>query len=98
MALPERALGPWKVSAMGLGCMPLSGMTSSPAPILDDRAGAIALIHAALDAGITLLDTADIYAPSWDTFGHNEELVGKAFSSWSGSRDDISIVVFDTFG
>ena len=39
---------------------------------------AIATIHAALDAGITFIDTADIYAPSWDTMGHNETLVGKA--------------------
>ena len=50
--------------------------TSSPS-----EAQAIATIHAALDAGVTLIDTADIYAPSWDTMGHNEMLVGKAVRS-----------------
>ncbi|MFA5919589.1 MAG: aldo/keto reductase, partial [Candidatus Nanopelagicaceae bacterium] len=80
-----RAIGPWKVSAMGLGCMQLSGMSTTNAPILNDREEAFRVIHATLDAGVTLLDTADIYAPSWDTFGHNESLVGAAFKSWSGS-------------
>ena len=78
---------------MGLGCMPMSGMPSERAAILDDRAGAIAVIHAALDAGITLLDTADIYSPSWNTMGHNERLVGEAFRSWSGSPAAKSKVV-----
>lgn len=83
---------------MGLGCMPLSEMSSTPAEIRDDRAGAIALIHAALNAGVTLLDTADIYAPSWDTFGHNEQLVGDAFASWSGSVEAKAKVVIATKG
>lgn len=78
--------------------MPLSGMSSTKVAILDDRAGAIAVIHAALDSGITLLDTADIYAPSWNTFGHNERLVGEAFRSWSGSSDAKSKVVIATKG
>jgi len=98
MALPTRALGPWKVSAMGLGCMPLSGMSTTSDSILNDRAGAIAVIHAALDAGVTLLDTADIYAPSWNTFGHNEKLVGEAFASWAGSSEAKSKVVITTKG
>lgn len=98
MALPQRTLGSWKVSAMGLGCMPLSGMSSTRSAILDDRAGAIAVIHAALDAGVTLLDTADIYAPSWDTMGHNEQIVGDAFASWTGSAEAKSKVVIATKG
>lgn len=98
MSLPERSLGPWKVSAMGLGCMPLSGLPASKAAILDDRPGAISVIHAALDAGVTLLDTADIYALSWDTFGHNERLVGEAFKSWSGSKEAKAKVVIATKG
>lgn len=83
---------------MGLGCMPLSGMPARNAAILNNRAGAIAVIHTALDAGITLLDTADIYAPSWDTFGHNERLVAEAFTSWSGSTEAKSKVVIATKG
>lgn len=95
MALPQRTLGPWEVSAMGLGCMPLS---QNRLEILNDPEGAVALIHSALDAGITLIDTADIYAPSWDWFGHNERLVGAAFNSWNGSPEAKSRVVIATKG
>lgn len=98
MKLPSRTIGPWKVSAMGLGCMQLSGLSTSNAPILHDRSAAIAVLHAALDAGITLLDTADIYAPSWDAFGHNENLVGDAFKSWNGSTSEKAQVVIATKG
>ncbi len=78
--------------------MPLSGMPSSKAGMVDDRIGAIGVIHATLDAGVTLIDTADIYAPSWKTFGHNESLVGEAFSTWSGSSEAKSKVVIATKG
>jgi aryl-alcohol dehydrogenase-like predicted oxidoreductase len=57
-----------EVSAIGLGCMAMSGMYG-PA----DRAEAIATIHTALDAGITLLDTGDFYG-----MGHNELLIAEA--------------------
>jgi aryl-alcohol dehydrogenase-like predicted oxidoreductase len=57
-----------EVSAIGLGCMSLSGIYGASS---DDDG--IPLIHAALDDGITLLDTSDAYGA-----GHNEELVGKA--------------------
>ncbi len=98
MALPQRTLGPWEVSAMGLGCMPLSSMSPNRLEILNDPEGAVALIHAALDAGVTLIDTADIYAPSWDSFGHNERLVGAAFNSWNGTSEEKSKVVIATKG
>ncbi|MDP1719878.1 MAG: aldo/keto reductase [Candidatus Nanopelagicaceae bacterium] len=98
MKPPSRTIGPWKVSAMGLGCMQLSGMSTVNAPILDDSEQAFGVIHAALDAGVTLLDTADIYAPSWDTFGHNESLVGAAFKSWDGSHSEKAKVVIATKG
>ena len=64
------AAGP-RVSAFGLGCMGMSGMYG-PA----DRAESIATIHAALDAGITLLDTGDFYG-----MGHNEMLIGEALKA-----------------
>lgn len=98
MTLAQRILGPWEVSAMGLGGMPLSGMSPNRMAILNDRDGAIAVVHAALDAGVTLIDTADIYAPSWDAFGHNERLIGEAFSSWSGSAAEKNKVVIATKG
>ena len=56
------------VSAFGLGCM---GMSGAYGPT--DRAESIATIHAALDAGVTLLDTGDFYG-----MGHNEMLIGEA--------------------
>ena len=98
MSLPQRVLGPWEVSAMGLGCMPLSAMSPNRMEILNDPEGAVAVIHAALDAGVTLIDTADIYAPSWDTFGHNERLVGGAFNTWNGSSEAKDKVVIATKG
>jgi aryl-alcohol dehydrogenase-like predicted oxidoreductase len=68
--LPTRVLGSSGIaaSAIGLGCMSLSGIYGSSG---DDEG--IALIHEALDRGVTLLDTSDAYGS-----GHNEELVGKA--------------------
>ncbi|WFU00483.1 aldo/keto reductase [Rhizobium sp. CB3171] len=57
-----------EVSAIGLGCMGMSGMYGP-----SDRAESIATIHAALDAGINLLDTGDFYG-----MGHNEMLIGEA--------------------
>ncbi len=87
MTAPTRRIGSLTVSALGLGAMPLSMGRGEPAP--HDRA--MATIHAALDAGITLLDTADIYAPSWDTMGHNEQFVGEALRSWSGDASTITV-------
>src|SRR5271163_4691025 len=68
--LPKRKLGysGIEVSGIGLGCMSLSGIYGKTG---DDDG--IALIHEALDQGITLFDTSDAYGA-----GHNEELVGKA--------------------
>ncbi len=59
-----------KVSALGLGCMGMSDMYGA-----SDRAESIATIHAALDAGIILLDTGDFYG-----MGHNEMLLGEALA------------------
>jgi aryl-alcohol dehydrogenase-like predicted oxidoreductase len=74
------AAGP-RVSALGLGCMGMSGMYG-PA----DRKESIATIHAALDAGITLLDTGDFYG-----MGHNEMLIGEALKGLK--RDDAVLSV-----
>jgi aryl-alcohol dehydrogenase-like predicted oxidoreductase len=69
------------VSRVGLGCMGMSGMYG-PA----EREESIATIHAALDAGINLLDTGDFYG-----MGHNEMLVGEALSD--RNRDEAVISV-----
>jgi aryl-alcohol dehydrogenase-like predicted oxidoreductase len=93
-----RILGPFTIPAVGLGCMPLSGMPPSKSWILDQRDSAIDVIHAALDAGVRLLDTSDIYAPSWNSMGHNEILVAEALRTWSGSAQTKSEVVIATKG
>lgn len=67
-----RRIGDQKVSSIGLGAMPLS------LPGRPDRERAIATIHAALDAGITLIDTADAYTIQADGPGHNELLIAEA--------------------
>lgn len=85
--MKTRTLGPFTVSALGLGAMPLSmGRNTRPS---EDQA--VATVHAALDAGITFVDTADIYAPSWDSMGHNEAIVAKALAAWSGDGSTITV-------
>ncbi|HKA28489.1 MAG TPA: aldo/keto reductase [Candidatus Binatia bacterium] len=74
--MQTRRLGTLEVSAIGLGCM---GMSEFYGP--SDEAEAIATIHRALDLGVTLLDTADMYGPFT-----NEELVGRAIR---GRRDRV---------
>jgi aryl-alcohol dehydrogenase-like predicted oxidoreductase len=86
MPLPTRRIGDLQVSAVGLGCMPLSASR-----MLDRRDEAIAVVHRALDLGITLLDTANIYAPAWDAVGHNEVLVAEALRTYPG--DSTGVVV-----
>lgn len=94
----NRILGKFEVSAIGLGCMPLSGMPPSRSHMLEKRDQAITTIHAALDAGITLLDTADIYSSTWNSMGHNEILVAEALRTWNASAKLKGNVVIATKG
>ena len=77
-------VGRVSVGAIGLGAMPLS--TKEPRPSPTD---AEAVVHAALDAGVTLIDTADAYAHDEAEFGHNEELVANALRSYG--RTDVLV-------
>lgn len=86
--MQQRTIGPFTVSAIGLGAMPVSMNNDRELPSRDD---AIATVHAALDAGVTFIDTADIYAPSWDEMGHNERIVRDALASWDGDADGILV-------
>ena len=85
----ERRIGDVTVSAIGLGAMPLS-VEGRP----DDDAG-IATIHAALDSGVTLIDTADAYYAVADPAGHNESLVARALATYG---QDTSHVLVATKG
>src|SRR4051812_19382820 len=71
-------LGDLTVSRIGLGCMGMSGAYSGHST---DEAESIRTIHRALDLGVTLLDTAEVYGPYT-----NEELVGRAIK---GRRDEV---------
>ncbi len=80
-----RRLGDLDVSAIGLGGMPLSRPGRNGVP---DREQAIATVHAALDLGVTLIDTADCYAPDHTGLGHNEELVAEALR---GRAEEVAV-------
>lgn len=84
-----RTIADAEVSAIGLGGMPMS-IEGRP-----DRSRSIATVHAALDAGVTLLDTADAYHLHADEVGHNEELFAEALRTWGG---DASTVLVATKG
>jgi aryl-alcohol dehydrogenase-like predicted oxidoreductase len=73
--LGTEATGTVEVSAIGLGEMPLS-LADRP-----DRQQAVRTVHAALDAGVTFIDTADAYCADASDFGHGEELLAEALGS-----------------
>lgn len=76
-----RRIGDTEVSAIGLGAMPMS-VEGRP-----DESRAVATIHAALDAGVTFIDTADAYFAQADGVGHNELLVARALASHDRGRE-----------
>ena len=80
-----RTIGPVTVSAIGLGGMPMS-IEGRP-----DEARSIRTIHAALAAGVTLIDTADAYHLNAGETGHNERLIAKALASYSGDTSDVLV-------
>lgn len=82
-----RSLGPGArdVPAMGFGGMPLS-IRDRP-----EEKAAVRVIHSVLEAGVTLLDTANVYCLDDGDLGHNERLFAKALRSWSGDRDQVVV-------
>ena len=96
--MKQHKLGNREVSAVGIGLMNVSWIWSNGAALdpIRRQEQAIPAIHAGLDAGITLLDTADIYAPTWDAFGHNEIFAAEALRTWSGTKEQKSKVVIAT--
>src|SRR4051794_17866030 len=83
--MKTRTLGTATVSAIGLGGMPMS-IEGRP-----DRERSIRTIHAALDAGVTLIDTADAYHLNADEVGHNEELIAEALRTWGGNTENVLV-------
>jgi aryl-alcohol dehydrogenase-like predicted oxidoreductase len=83
--MQTRRIGDVQVSAIGLGGMPMS-IEGRP-----DEARSLATIHAALDAGVTLIDTADAYHLHADEVGHNETLIAQALASWGGDTSGVLV-------
>ena len=83
--MQQRPIGDRTVSAIGLGEMPLS-IEGRP-----DRSQAVATIHASLDAGVTIIDTADAYSLSVAEHGHGEELVAEALAAYGKATDDVVV-------
>ncbi|WP_084077095.1 aldo/keto reductase [Demequina sp. NBRC 110057] len=83
--MDQRRIGTASVSAIGLGGMPMS-IEGRP-----DEARSIATIHAALDAGVTLIDTADAYLLNPGETGHNEQLISRAVAAYPGDTDDVLV-------
>lgn len=81
-----RRLGNRQVGAIGLGAMPMS-IQGRPA----EESQSVRTIWAALDAGITLIDTADAYCLGADDVGHNERLIAKALAGYGGDAGDVLV-------
>ncbi|HEX5078221.1 MAG TPA: aldo/keto reductase [Geminicoccaceae bacterium] len=81
--MQTRQIGPLRVSALGLGCMGMTPVYGEP-----DQDECIATVHRAIELGVNLIDTADVYGD-----GKNEELVGRALR---GRRD--RVVLASKFG
>jgi aryl-alcohol dehydrogenase-like predicted oxidoreductase len=80
--IERRKLAETEIFPVGLGAMPMSLSGRPP----EERS--VATIHAALDAGVQLIDTADAYAQDHTDIGHNERLIAKALR---GRRDDVIV-------
>jgi aryl-alcohol dehydrogenase-like predicted oxidoreductase len=80
-----RHIGDAQVSGIGLGGMPMS-IEGRP-----EEQRSVNTVHAALDAGVTLIDTADAYHLHADDVGHNESLIARAVASYGGDTSDVLI-------
>ena len=78
--------GEHAVPSLGVGAMPFSWTP------VHDHDDAIDVLHHAFDLGMTLVNTADIYAPSANEVGHNERLVGDAVRSYRGGREALTVI------
>lgn len=84
-AMPARRVGRVEVGAIGFGAMPLS-VRGRP-----DERQAVATLHTALDAGMTLIDTADAYHLDAGDPGHNETLIASALAAYGGDTSGVLV-------
>jgi aryl-alcohol dehydrogenase-like predicted oxidoreductase len=82
-----RPLGPSgpDVSSIGYGGMHIS-ITDRP-----EESESVRVVHAALDAGVTIIDTADVYSLGSHDIGHNERLIARALREWKGPREQVLV-------
>jgi len=85
MTAARRRIDGTELFPVGLGAMPMS-VDGRP-----DEARSIRTIHAALDAGVNLVDTADAYCLDEDEVGHNERLIARALGSGGARRDGVIV-------
>ena len=83
--MQTRTIGNRTVSSIGLGGMPMS-IEGRP-----DESRSIATVHAALDAGVTFIDTADAYHRDADEVGHNETLIAEALRTYPGDTSHVLV-------
>jgi len=83
--MKTRQIGDRTVSSIGLGGMPMS-IEGRP-----DDARSLRTIHAALEVGVTLFDTADAYHLHANEVGHNESLIARAIASWGGDTSQVIV-------
>ncbi len=83
--MQQREIGGVQVSAIGFGEMPLS-IEGRP-----DETRAMRTVHASLDAGVTIIDTADAYCMNPQEHGHGERLVAKALATWGGDSSRVLV-------
>jgi aryl-alcohol dehydrogenase-like predicted oxidoreductase len=83
--MQTRRIGDVQVSEIGLGGMPMSIEGRPP------EEQSVATIHAALDAGVTLIDTADAYHLTAHDVGHSESLIARALATYSGDASEVLI-------
>ncbi|MGK5684356.1 aldo/keto reductase [Actinoplanes sp. URMC 104] len=83
--MQSRRIGDVTVGAIGLGGMPMS-IEGRP-----DEERSIRTIHAALDAGVTLIDTADAYHLHADEVGHNETLIARGLATYGGDTSQVLV-------
>jgi aryl-alcohol dehydrogenase-like predicted oxidoreductase len=83
--MKQRTIGNVQVSAIGLGGMPMS-IEGRP-----DTDRSVRTIHAALDAGVTFIDTADAYHLTADDVGHNESLIASALAGYGGDTSNVLV-------